>query len=230
MDIAGLQKLTLLDYPGKIAATVFTGGCNFRCPFCHNASLVLCADATQRITEDEFFNFLEKRKGLLDGVCVSGGEPLIQNEIVGFIEKIKALGFLVKLDTNGSVYSALKDLVEHGLVDYVAMDIKNSPAKYAATAGTTEEILPSINKSIAFLLSGPVEYEFRTTVVKDFHTKEDFTAIGEWVRGANKYYLQNFVDSGDLIRPGLCPVEKKQLEQFAAIMRKYVPSAQIRGE
>ncbi|MPL93166.1 7-carboxy-7-deazaguanine synthase [bioreactor metagenome] len=184
----------------------------------------------QRITEDEFFQFLEKRKGLLDGVCVSGGEPLIQKGISGFISKIKALGFLVKLDTNGSAYLGLKELVEHGLVDYVAMDIKNSPAKYAVTAGTAEDILPEINKSVAFLLSDPVEYEFRTTVVKDYHTKEDFKAIGQWIRGAKKYYFQNFTNSGDVIRPGLCPVEKKELEEFAAIVRNYVPSVQIRGE
>ncbi len=230
MEIAGLQKLTLLDYPGRIAATVFTGGCNFRCPFCHNASLVLETSGMQRITEDEFFQFLEKRKGLLDGVCVSGGEPLIQKEIGGFIARIKALGFLVKLDTNGSVYSGLKELVEHGLVDYVAMDIKNSPAKYAVTAGTTQEILPDINKSVAFLLSNPVEYEFRTTVVKEYHTKEDFEAIGRWLSGAKKYYLQSFADSGDVIRPGLHPVEKKELEAFAAIARSHVPSVKIRGE
>ena len=229
MNISGLQKMTLLDYPEKIAATVFTGGCNFRCPFCHNASLVLNAGNAKNISEEEFFNFLAKRKGLLDGVCVSGGEPLLQIEISRFIAKIKSLGFLVKLDTNGSFSSKLKELVGNGLIDYVAMDIKNSPAGYAKTIGTAEEVLSQINESVAFLLADNVEYEFRTTVVKDFHSKEDFVAIGKWIQGARRYFLQNFVDSGDLIQPGLRGIEKTELAAFADIVREYVPSVQIRG-
>jgi pyruvate formate lyase activating enzyme len=229
MNISGLQKMTLLDYPEKIAATVFTGGCNFRCPFCHNASLVLNSGKVQNISEEEFFNFLIKRKGLLDGVCISGGEPLLQKEISKFISKIKSLGFLVKLDTNGSFSSKLKELVGNGLIDYVAMDIKNSPAGYAKTAGTTEEVLSKINESTAFLLADHVEYEFRTTVVKDFHTKEDLIAIGKWLQGAKRYFIQHFVDSGDLIQPGLRGVEKAELAAFADIVREYVPSVQIRG-
>jgi len=229
MNISGLQKMTLLDYPEKIAATVFTGGCNFRCPFCHNASLVLYTDKAQNISEEEFFNFLAKRKGLLDGVCISGGEPLLQNEIGGFISKIKSFGFLVKLDTNGSYSSKLKELVGNGLIDYVAMDIKNSPDGYAKTIGTAEEVLTQINESVAFLLADNVEYEFRTTVVKDFHSKEDFVAIGKWIQGARRYFLQNFVDSGDLIQPGLRGVETAELAAFADNVREYVPSVQIRG-
>jgi len=221
--------MTLLDYPEKIAATVFTGGCNFRCPFCHNASLVLYTDKAQNISEEEFFNFLAKRKGLLDGVCISGGEPLLQNEIGGFISKIKSFGFLVKLDTNGSYSSKLKELVGNGLIDYVAMDIKNSPDGYAKTIGTAEEVLTQINESVAFLLADNVEYEFRTTVVKDFHSKEDFVAIGKWIQGARRYFLQNFVDSGDLIQPGLRGVETAELAAFADNVREYVPSVQIRG-
>lgn len=229
MNICGLQKMTLLDYPEKIAATVFTGGCNFRCPFCHNASFVLNTGNTQNISEEEFLDFLIKRKGLLDGVCVSGGEPLLQKEISKFISKIKSLGFLVKLDTNGSFPFKLKELVSNGLVDYVAMDIKNSPAGYAKTAGTTEDVLPKINESVAFLLADHIEYEFRTTVIKAFHTKENFISIGKWLQGAKRYFLQHFVDSGDLIQPGLCGVEKAELEVFAHIVREYVPSVQIRG-
>lgn len=221
--------MTLLDYPGKIAATVFTGGCNFLCPFCHNASFVLNDGKAQNISREEFFNFLIKRKGLLDGVCISGGEPLLQKEISKFISEIKALGFLVKLDTNGSFPSELKALVGNGLLDYVAMDIKNSPAGYAKTAGTTEAVLAKINESVDFLLAGHVEYEFRTTVVRDFHTREDFAAIGKWIQGAEKYFLQYFVDSGDLIQPGLRGVEKAELAAFADIVREYVPSVQIRG-
>jgi pyruvate formate lyase activating enzyme len=221
--------MTLLDYPEKIAATVFTGGCNFRCPFCHNASFVLNPDKARNIPEEEFFNFLIKRKGLLDGVCISGGEPLLQKEISKFISKIKALGFLVKLDTNGSFPSKLKELAGNALIDYVAMDVKNSPAGYAKTAGTTGEVLSKINESVDFLLENHVEYEFRTTVVKDFHTKEDFIAIGQWIQGAKRYFLQHFADSGDLIQSGLCGVEKAELAAFADIVREYVPTVQIRG-
>lgn len=230
MKISGLQKMTLLDYPGKVAATVFTGGCNFRCPYCHNAPLVLNDRDVQDISEEVFFDFLAKRKGLLDGVCISGGEPLLQREIERFISEIRSLGFLVKLDTNGSVPSKLKELVGDGLIDYVAMDIKNSPASYARTAGTSEDILPKVKQSVAFLLAGHVEYEFRTTVVKGFHTKEDFATIGEWIQGARRYFLQNFVDSGDLIQPGLQGVNKTELAVFADTVRKYVPSVQIRNE
>lgn len=230
MKISGLQKMTLLDYPGKIAATVFTGGCNFRCPFCHNASLVLNdRRAQEAISEEEFFDFLAKRKGLLDGVCISGGEPLLQEDIRQFISGIKSLGFLVKLDTNGSFPSRLKELAGDGLIDYVAMDIKNSPAGYAKTAGTAGDVLPKIKESVTFLLAGHVEYEFRTTVVKGFHTKEDFAAIGKWIQGAGRYFLQNFVDSGDLIQPGLRGVEKAELAAFADVVRGYVPSVQIRN-
>ncbi|MFA7672811.1 MAG: anaerobic ribonucleoside-triphosphate reductase activating protein [Clostridia bacterium] len=229
MNISGLQKITLLDYPGKIAATVFTGGCNFRCPFCHNASLVLHPDTARNLTEEEFFSFLSKRKGILDGVCISGGEPLIQSQINEFISKIKSLGFLVKLDTNGSFPAKLIELVNKGLIDYVAMDIKNSPTGYAKTIGTTKEVLPQINESVTFLLVDNVEYEFRTTVVKDFHSKEDFTAIGKWIQGAKKYFLQNFIDSGDLIQPGLHGVDITELSAFSDIVREYVPSVQIRG-
>jgi len=222
--------MTLLDYPGKVAATVFTGGCNFRCPYCHNASLVLNDRNVHDISEEVFFDFLAKRKGLLDGVCISGGEPLLQREIDRFISEIRSLGFLVKLDTNGSVPSKLRELFGDGLIDYVAMDIKNSPAGYARTAGTTEDILPNVKQSVAFLLAGHVEYEFRTTVVKGFHTKEDFAAIGEWIQGARRYFLQNFVDSGDLIQPGLQGVDKTELAVFADTVRKHVPSVQIRNE
>ena len=230
MNICGLQKMTLLDYPEKIAATVFTGGCNFRCPFCHNASFVLNTGNTQNISEEEFLDFLIKRKGLLDGVCVSGGEPLLQKEISKFISKIKSLGFLVKLDTNGSFPFKLKELVSNGLVDYVAMDIKNSPACYARTAGISEDVLSSIKECVAFLLSGHVEYEFRTTVVKGFHTLEDIVAIGKWIQGAKQYYLQNCVASIDLIQPGLKGVEKVELAAFAEAVRIYVPPVQIRNE
>lgn len=221
--------MTLIDYPEKIAATVFTGGCNFRCPYCHNAGLVLDTGNTHDISEEELFDFLLKRRGLLDGVCISGGEPLLHEQIRQLITKIKSLGFLVKLDTNGSFPSKLRELTLDGLIDYVAMDIKNSPACYPRTAGITEKILPEIKESVAFLLEGSVDYEFRTTVVRGFHTREDFVEIGKWIQGARRYYIQDFIDSGDLIQPGLMGVDQSSLKAFAEVVRKYVPPVQIRG-
>ena len=200
MVIQGLQKLTLLDYPGKVACTIFTAGCNFRCPFCHNASLVIDTYKNQEIPEEELFSFLKKRTGVLDGVCVTGGEPLIQQGIEDLLLKIKELGYAVKLDTNGSFPDKLRRLVEQGLVDYVAMDIKNSQESYGKTIGIEEYDIENVNRSVQYLLRGNVPYEFRTTVVQELHRRSDFESIGRWIEGAQHYYLQQFVDSGDIIR------------------------------
>ncbi len=227
MILGGLQKLTLLDFPGKTACTVFTLGCNFRCPFCHNASLVRGRAA--QLPEEEFFSFLKKRQGILDGVCVTGGEPTLHPDIEDFLAKIKGLGYAVKLDTNGSNPKALKSIVSKGLCDYVAMDIKNSKSKYLATSGVTKDILCDIEESVEFLLSGRVDYEFRTTVVDPFHEKEDFYEIGEWLKGAKKYFLQNFIDSGDLVSDGMKARKKEDLEAFALILQGFVPDVNIRG-
>lgn len=227
MDIGGIQKLTLLDYPDKTACTVFTGGCNFRCPFCHNASLVI--GAGDNFGENELFELLKKRRGILDGVCVTGGEPLIHPDVGKLIEKIKKLGFLVKLDTNGSYPEQLKDLAESGNVDYVAMDIKNSREKYGETIGVKNYDTAAVEESVSFLLSGKTEYEFRTTVVKGLHEKEDMIAIGEWIKGAGKYYLQQFVDSGDLIGKGCEAYPKETMEEFLGLVRPYVGLAGLRG-
>lgn len=229
MNIQGLQKLTLLDYPGKVACTVFLAGCNFRCPFCHNASLVTHVDPGNDIPEQEVLEFLEKRAGVLDGVCITGGEPLLSPELETFIRKVRAMGYLVKLDTNGSSAGRLGSLMEKGLVDYVAMDIKNSPAKYAQTIGFDEYDLENIKESVKYLMEGGIPYEFRTTVVREFHKREDFEAIGQWLCGAENYYLQGFVDSGDLIRPGLRGYTREIMEQALDIVKKYVPNAQLRG-
>ena len=229
MRIQGLQKLTLLDYPEHTACTVFTAGCNFRCPFCHNASLVVDIPKEAQISEEEFFTFLQKRIGILDGVCVSGGEPLLQPDIELFIRKIKDMGFAVKLDTNGSFPDKLIHLVKEGLVNYVAMDIKNSPETYAFTAGTETLDIVSVQKSVSYLMEGHVPYEFRTTVVKHYHSKESFEEIGKWLAGTEKYFLQNFVDSGDLIGKNTRGCSEEEMKEFLEIVKKHIPNAKLRG-
>jgi len=229
MKIYGLQKLTLLDYPTKTACTIFTGGCNFRCPFCHNALLVTDIDDTDTYTEEEILDFLSKRRGLLDGVCITGGEPLINSDITEFIAKIKALGFCVKLDTNGTFPEKLKELIEKGLVDYVAMDIKNTKEKYAKTAGVERLDLSKIEESIGILMQSGIDYEFRTTVVAEFHSEEDIEKIAEWIKGAKGYFLQNFEDSGNTICKNLNPVYSDVLKKMKERASVFVQNTQTRG-
>lgn len=229
MYINGFQKLTILDYPGKVACIVFTPGCNFRCPFCHNAALVTHIDKDTYIDEEEVLSYLKKRQGILDGVVITGGEPLLQDGIEEFIGKIKDLGYAIKLDTNGSFPEKLISLVEKGLVDYVAMDIKNSKAKYMVTIGVNNIDMASIEKSVDFLLQNKVNYEFRTTIVDGFHTVDDIQDIVVWIKGAHKYFLQNFVDSGDLIETGLSPVSVDMLKEMKKKATEFVPCVEIRG-
>ena len=229
MEIHGIQKMTLLDYPEKVACTIFTARCNFRCPFCHNASLVTHVDAAAAISEEEVFSFLAKRQGILDGVCITGGEPLLQPDIEEFIRKVKELGYQVKLDTNGSFPEKLKKIVSAGLVDYVAMDIKNSRESYGKTIGIEGYDTGNVEKSIQYLMSGSVPYEFRTTVVQEFHQRTDFESIGKWIEGADKYYLQQFVDSGDLIQEGLHGYNKDIMNQALEVVKKSVQTAELRG-
>ncbi|MBQ8596445.1 MAG: anaerobic ribonucleoside-triphosphate reductase activating protein [Lachnospiraceae bacterium] len=198
MLIAGLNKTTLLDYPGRIAATVFTGGCNFRCPFCHNAGLVLSPSSAETYSEEDVFSFLQKRKNVLQGVCITGGEPTLQADLPEFIGRIKALGYAVKLDTNGYKPKVLKDLLEANLLDYVAMDVKNCLEKYELTTGVKVDT-EQIKESVAILKSAGIDYEFRTTIVKEFHQREDMIKLGEWIKGCPKYYLQQFVESENII-------------------------------
>ena len=226
----GLQKLTLLDYPGNMATTVFTGGCNFRCPFCHNRSLVFLNENETEISQDDILDYLSKRNKVLDGVCISGGEPLLHEGIKDFIIKVRNLGLKVKLDTNGSNFEALRKLIEEKLVDYVAMDIKNSPSKYSKTVGLANFDLSEVEKSKNYLLKNNVDYEFRTTVVKEFHEVDDFKEIGKWIKGAKRYFLQNFEDHGTCIEEGLNPVEKDDLTQMKNVVESYVDCVQIRGE
>jgi pyruvate formate lyase activating enzyme len=228
MIINGFQKTTLLDFPGKVACTLFLGGCNLRCPFCHNASLVL-GGATEAHTEEEILNFLKKRQGLLDGVCITGGEPLLRPELKEFIAKIKELGFAVKLDTNGCYPEKLKDLIKDNLIDYVAMDVKNSMEKYGVTVGIKDFDTTAVKESIDFLIKGNVDYEFRTTVCSPLHTVEDIEALARSVKGAKKYFIQNFVDSGDLIGDGLSAHSGEILNQMLAAAKKYVPETSLRG-
>ncbi len=229
MKFYGMQKMTLLDYPGYVACTLFTGGCNFRCPFCHNALLVLEIDENYTIPEEEVLAFLKKRQGLLDGVCVTGGEPLINKDIGEFLSKVKTLGFKIKLDTNGTNPALLKELVSQNLVDYVAVDIKNSPEKYAETVGLKSFDMSPVNETVNFLLSGAVDYEFRTTVTKQFHSVESMEEAARFIKGAKRYFLQNFVDSGNLIGSGITGQSKEEMEKMLAVVKKYVPDSHLRG-
>ncbi|MCQ2484569.1 MAG: anaerobic ribonucleoside-triphosphate reductase activating protein [Clostridia bacterium] len=229
MKFHGFQKMTLLDYPGKVACTVFTGGCNFRCPFCHNALLVTQLSEAEEYDEEEILSFLRKRKGLLDGVAVSGGEPLMSDSIVDFIRRVKAEGFNVKLDTNGSYPERLKYLVNERLVDYVAMDIKNSKALYGETAGLESFDISKIEESVSFLMEGKVDYEFRTTVVDGLHTVESITDAAEWIKGARRYFIQNFIDSGNLISGGMSGIDSDIMKEMCEAAKKYVPETTIRG-
>ena len=228
MEIQGIERLTLLDWPGRVACTVFLGGCDFRCPFCHNSPLV-AGPMPEGVCEGELLAFLNKRRGLLDGVCVTGGEPLLRPELAGLLEKIKALGFPVKLDTNGNHPGRLRELAEAGLLDYVAMDLKNGPSRYAETAGVPGLDLGPIRESVSWLLEGSVDYEFRTTVVKQFHDGDSFRAIGPWLAGAKRYFLQAFVDRDSVLCPGLSPCSRAEMEGFADLVRPFVPAVELRG-
>ena len=229
MKICGLQKLTALDFPGRLACTVFTPGCDLRCGFCHNAALVTAGNLPELIPEAEIFAFLEKRRGILDGVCFTGGEPLLQPDLGDFLSRVKALDFLVKLDTNGMHPRALAELIDSGFVDYVAMDIKNSRHKYAATCGVPGLDTAPVDRSLALLLEGRVDYELRTTLAVPLHEMADIEAMGGWIKGAKRWFFQQFVDSGGLISEGLEPQTKEFMLAAKAAAEKYVSFADVRG-
>lgn len=229
MRILGLQKLSLLDFPGKVAATVFTGGCDLRCPFCHNASLVLPGRGTSALDAGGVLDFLASRRGLLDGVVLSGGEPLLQPDAADFLAEVKAMGFAVKLDTNGCHPDALADILDRRLADYVAMDIKNSLEKYPWTVGVPGFDTAPVERSARLLMEGPADYEFRTTLVRPFHEVGDMETIGRWLRGARRYYLQAFVDSGDLVGGGCAPFTPEEMEGFLQAARPFFQSVALRG-
>lgn len=220
--------MTLLDFPGKVACTLFAGGCNLRCPFCHNASLVL-GRGLESYTDEDILTYLKKRQGLLDGVCITGGEPTLRPDLKAFIYKVRELGYAVKLDTNGCYPERLRELISEGLIDYVAMDVKNCLAKYGETVGIADFDTAPIEESIDLLISSGVDFEFRTTVVSPLHSVEDVEALACRIKGTKKYFLQNFVDSGDLLGEGLSAHEKETLEEMLKAAQKYIPEAELRG-
>ncbi len=228
MKIHGLAKMTLLDFPGRVACTVFLGACDFRCPYCHNFELV-DGSAPPVMDEEDLFSFLEKRKGLLDGVAVTGGEPCLNKDLPALLRRIRQMGYMTKLDTNGNHPDMLKKLLDEDLLDYVAMDIKNSPDKYAITIGKDKIDLAPIRESISLIMGSKIDYEFRTTVVDEFHKISDFEEIGAMIEGAKRYFIQPFTDRdtvpfGNLHAPG-----KADLEAYLALVRRYVPNAELRG-
>lgn len=235
MRIGGLQRLTLLDFPGTVSCTIFTIGCNFKCPFCHNALLALKEREEELLgmTEEEVFEFLEGRKGRLDGVCITGGEPLLQPDIREFIIKIRALGYKVKLDTNGSNPMVLEALIDEGLIDYVAMDIKNSIARYKETIGVAGEagdkLLDNVKRSVEILKKGKIDYEFRTTVVDELHEVDDIAEVGKWLSGTPNYFIQDFNDTGDLIDSNMHQMQYEKLKAILDEVRKYIPQTGLRG-
>ena len=229
MRIGGLQKLTLLDYPGKVACTVFLSGCNLRCPYCHNPGLVLPEQSEgSEIPEAEVLSFLERRKGKLDGVCITGGEPTLQPELPEFLEKLRRLGYAVKLDTNGTNPAMLKALLQERVLDYVAMDIKNSPQRYAETCGGAD-VLSRVRESVDLLLNSSIEYEFRTTVCKPLHTEKEMEEIGHWLGGAKRYFLQPFVDTGNLVSGGVQAHTQEELMRLRQAVLPDIPNTQLRG-
>lgn len=229
MRILGLQKLSLVDFPGKVAATVFTGGCDLRCPFCHNAPLVLPGRGTEELAAGAVLDFLASRRGLLDGMVLSGGEPLLQPDAADFLAEVKAMGFAVKLDTNGCHPAALADILDQGLADYVAMDVKNSPRRYGETVGVPDFDLAPVEESVRLLQRSAVDHEFRTTLVRELHSEADLDAIAAWLEGAPKYFLQNFVDSGNLIGQGYHGFSLEELRAFAERMRPHFGAVELRG-
>ncbi len=229
MHFSGFQKLTLLDYPEKTACTLFTAGCNFRCPFCHNAALVTHIDSSVYFTEEYVLDYLKKRIGVLDGVCITGGEPLMHTDLPEFIKKVKSLGYKVKLDTNGAYPDRLQALINSGNIDYVAMDIKNCKEKYLVIADCNEQDLANVEKSVEILKSGKIDYEFRTTVVAEYHDVEDIKKIAEWIAGANRYFLQGFIDSGDTIKNNLSAHSRETLVSMRLAAQDIIKNVEIRG-
>ncbi|MCQ2772032.1 MAG: anaerobic ribonucleoside-triphosphate reductase activating protein [Bacilli bacterium] len=229
MDFSGWEKLSLLDFDDNISTTLFTAGCNFRCPFCHNSSLVLDPTDAPTIPWSEIREYLIKRKKILDAVCITGGEPTLMPDLEDKLKEIKEIGYIVKLDTNGSHPEVLKRLVEHGLVDYVAMDIKNSKEKYGETIGIRKINIKNIQESVEYLLTNGIPFEFRTTIIDEYHSKDDFVEIGKWIKGAKRYYLQRYIDSENCIAHGLHMIPKEKALEYKALLEQYIDHVSLRG-
>lgn len=227
MKIYGIEKFSMVDWDGKIVCTLFASGCNFRCPFCHNASLALAEG--NEIDHTEIFNFLEKRKELLDGVCISGGEPTLHPSLEDFAGKIKDMGYKVKLDTNGTNPTAVKTLIEKGLVDYIAMDVKNSPQKYAQTTGLDSLNIDNILESIKVIKESNIPHEFRTTIIKEYHTESDMHNIANMIAGCDKYFIQKYVDRDSCISHGFTPVDKDTAKNWLALFTNKAKRTSLRG-
>ena len=229
MYICGYQKTTLLDYPEHVAATIFTGGCNFRCPFCHNADLLLKKSGDSPVSEEEILAFLKKRKNVLSGVCITGGEPTLQPDLKDFIIKVRSLGYKIKLDTNGYGPDVLLSLLEENLLDYIAMDIKAGLSNYAKVSGIPNLDIAKINESISIIENSGINYEFRTTVVKELHSSQDFLEITDMLSSTSPYFIQSFKDSGNILTPGLSSCDTETLNQFLAIVKNKLPFSSLRG-
>ena len=229
MNICGYQKTTLLDYPGHVAATIFTGGCNFRCPFCHNSDLVVNSTMSPCISQEEIFAFLKKRKNVLSGICITGGEPTLQTNLSEFIKKVRSLGYKIKLDTNGYRPDVILSLLEENLLDYIAMDIKAGLSNYAKVSGIPNLDTSKIKESISIIENSGINYEFRTTVVKELHSQEDFLEISEMLSSSSPYFIQSFKDSGNILTPGLSSCDTETLNQYLAIVKNKLPFSSLRG-
>ena len=229
MNICGYQKTTLLDYPGHVAATIFTGGCNFRCPFCHNSDLVVNSTMSPCISQEEIFSFLKKRKNVLSGICITGGEPTLQTNLSEFIKKVRSLGYKIKLDTNGYRPDVISSLLEDNLLDYIAMDIKAGLSNYAKLSGIPNLDTSKIKESISIIENSGIDYEFRTTVVKELHSRQDFLEISEMLSSSSPYFIQSFKDSGNILTPGLSSCDTDTLNQYLAIVKNKLPFSSLRG-
>lgn len=229
MNICGYQKTTLLDYPGHVAATFFTGGCNFRCPFCHNSDLITYPSSTDNISEEEIFTFLKKRKNILSGICITGGEPTLQPDLAEFIEKVRSYGYKIKLDTNGYRPEVIADLLEKNLLDYIAMDIKAGYSNYVTVSGISNLIIKKIEDSVSIIENSGIPYEFRTTVVKELHNETDFQEIADMLSPKSPYFIQSFKDSGNILISGLSSCNNEELNKFLSIVKEKLPNSSLRG-
>lgn len=229
MKFFGLEKLSLVDYDGKVSATVFTGGCNFRCGFCHNSPLVTQVESLQEMSEEYVLDYLSSRKNIIEGLCITGGEPTLQKDLPSFCEKVKALGVSIKLDTNGTCPALIIQLTQNGLIDYLAMDIKNSLNEYAKIIGFDKYDTKNVEESVDYLINGTLPFEFRTTLVKEFHTHSSIKEIGEWIKGTDKYFLQKFKDGEGCIVQGYSPIDKNTANEFIDILTPYVKTPRLRG-